>query len=151
MLVNESDIVVYKPNYIPFLTKLPAHDAPVLAEISPSVDKDGTIKLDWTDVTGAISYNVYRESNLIEDTDGLTAIANPTSSGYTDRKLEDGIYYYAITTLGNLEESIPSNCRFVVVERLLIPGFSVAMLSIIGLIGVVVIAGAVSTKIKVRK
>jgi len=152
--VNDSTIVAYKPEFIPLLTNVqeyPSPDTPVLEEISPQIDRDGTIKLDWNDVVNSTSYFVYRESSAVVDTSGKIAIANPTSSAYTDRGLDDGIYYYAITSVGIYGESDPSNCLFVIVERRAIPGSSIALISIVGLVSVVVIASVVANRIKLRK
>jgi len=152
--VNGSMVVAYKPEYLPLLSEsyvYPTPDTPVLGEISPQIDRDGTIKLDWNDITDSSSYRVYRESSAVVDTSGKIAIASPTSSEYTDRGLDDGIYYYAITAVGIYGESDPSNCLFVIVERRAIPGSSIAMISMVGLVGVVVIASVVANRIKIRK
>jgi hypothetical protein len=152
--VNESVIVAYEPRYIPSIYEpyeYPSPNAPVLAEISPSIDRDGTIKLDWDDVTDALSYNVYRESSAISYTKDLTPIANTAESEYTDGDLVDGIYYYAITTVGDFGESDPSNCRFVTVEHRVIDGFSIVMISIAGFVALVIVASIVIPRIKARK
>jgi hypothetical protein len=147
-------IVAYKPDYIPSLSEpyvYPTPNTPVLSEISPAIDRDGTIKLDWNDVAEATYYRVYRESSAIVDTTGKIAIANPTSSQYTDRGLEDGIYYYAVTSVGTYGESDPSNCLFVTVEHRNISGFSIAMISFAGFVGVVVVVSIVLPRVKKRK
>ncbi len=152
--VNSSMMVVYKPEYLPLLSEpyeYPTPNTPVLEAISPQIDRDGTIKLEWNDIAEASSYRVYRESSAITSVSGKISIATPTSSQYTDRGLEDGIYYYAITAVGIYGESDPSNCMYVIVERRFIPGFSVAILGMVGLVGIVVIASVVSNYIKLRK
>jgi len=95
------------------LVDLPAPDAPILSTITPNPDLDGNVTLDWNDVEGATSYNVYRDTSLITDISGLTPISTTTSSQYEDNGLPVGIYYYVITALNATGESTISNCESV--------------------------------------
>jgi len=154
LTVNSSVIVVSKPSYIPLISAardFPTPDAPVLLEISPQLDRDGTIRLEWTAVTGALSYNVYRSSSVITDVSELTAIASTEETHYIDRGTEDGLHFYAITMIGSSGESIPSNCVYVTVDRLIIPGFSITILSIVGFVGLIMITSVIMNKSKLKR
>jgi fibronectin type 3 domain-containing protein len=99
------------------LVDLPGPDAPVLSSITPNPDTDGNVTLDWNDVEGATSYNVYRDTSLITDVSGLTPISTTTSSQYEDNGLPVGTYYYVITALNATGVSNISNCESVEVVR----------------------------------
>ncbi len=89
---------------------------PVLSNISPDPDLDGNITINWNDVVGATSYNVYRDSSIINDLTDLVPIGNSTSTPYNDYGLSNGTYYYVIVaTRGSLFSPI-SNCESVQVE-----------------------------------
>ncbi|MHA1374384.1 MAG: C25 family cysteine peptidase [Promethearchaeota archaeon] len=140
--VNESVIVASKPTYIPYISKpynFPSPYAPILTEISPRVDQDGIIELNWTPISGSISYNIYRDNSEIFDVMDIEPIHSTINSEYTDQGLQDGVYYYVITAVSATGESIPSNCCFVTVVKPTIPGYSMAILSILGLICLVVV------------
>jgi hypothetical protein len=152
-IVNESMLVAYKPRYIPLMYQpfeIISPDSPVLAEISPSIDRDGNINLEWNDVVNATSYNLYRDTSLISDIYGLTPIYTGTATQYTDKGLSDGFYFYVVTAVANTE-SDPSNCVYVAVEHRNIPGFSITILVIVGFVGLIMIAGAVVTKVRIRR
>jgi len=102
--------------------------APILSVITPNPDTDGNIFLDWNDVDGATSYNVYRDTSLITDISGMTPIATPTSSQYNDNGLNEGTYYYVITAENANEETPISNCESVLVD---LPGPDAPILSTI--------------------
>ncbi|MFX1358327.1 MAG: ABC transporter substrate-binding protein, partial [Promethearchaeota archaeon] len=96
-------------------TTLPAL-APVLNVIIPNPDTDGDIFLNWSDVDGATSYNVYRDTSSITDISGMTPITMPISSQYDDNGLPEGTYYYVITGVNAGEETPISNCESVLVD-----------------------------------
>lgn len=59
-----------------------------------------TINLTWSAVTGATSYNVYRDGSKV---------GSPTATSYTDSGLAQGsTYSYAVTAVGNGAESAKS-------------------------------------------
>ncbi len=90
--------------------------APVLGNIYPDPDVDGNITINWNDVVGATSYEIYRDSSTINDITDLVPIGNSTSSTYIDYGLSNGTYYYVIvSTRENLISPI-SNCESVEVE-----------------------------------
>ena len=91
-------------------------EAPVLEEISPSIDTDGNITLEWNNVTKADSYNIYRDTSIITGISGLTPIANVAELSYNDSSLSiNGTYFYAITAINQYSESDLSNVEFVTV------------------------------------
>jgi peptide/nickel transport system substrate-binding protein len=90
--------------------------APILNVITPNPDTDGDIFLNWSDVEGATSYNVYRDTTFITDISGMTPIAQPTSSQYDDNGLNEGTYFYVITGENAGEETPISNCESVLVD-----------------------------------
>jgi hypothetical protein len=92
---------------------------PMLSPISPNPDADGLIQLEWTNVTGATSYYVFRSSANITSVSGLAPLAAVSQCGYQDRLVRNGTYYYAIVT-GNLTgNSSISNCESVRAELIL--------------------------------
>ena len=91
-------------------------ESPVLEEISPSIDADGNITLEWNNVTKADSYNIYRDTSIITGISGLTPIANVAELSYNDSSLSiNGTYFYAITAINQYSESDLSNVEFVTV------------------------------------
>jgi hypothetical protein len=89
--------------------------APVLASIAPNPSATGNITLDWNDVMGASSYKVYRNNITITTVSVLTPLATPTESIYIDRGLTNGTYYYAVVATNPSGDSLPSNCKWVIV------------------------------------
>ena len=77
----------------------------------------------------------------------IEPIHSTINSEYTDQGLQDGVYYYVITAVSATGESIPSNCCFVTVVKPTIPGYSIAILSILGLICLVVVVKVNKNKI----
>lgn len=86
-------------------------DAPFLNPIIALPDLSGRLFLEWTEVLGATSYKLYRNTINITVVSGLTSIETTDQLGYTDLPPEDGIYYYAVTALNSTGESEISNVR----------------------------------------
>ncbi|MHA1733196.1 MAG: hypothetical protein ACTSU5_14710 [Promethearchaeota archaeon] len=72
---------------------------PNLHPISPAIDHDGIISLDWDDVAGANTYNVYRDTSPVTSPIGLTPINTTTSSECVDKVTTNGTYYYAVLAI----------------------------------------------------
>jgi hypothetical protein len=89
--------------------------APVLAAFTPNPSITGNLTLDWNDVMGASSYKVYRNNITITTVGALTPIATPTVSTYADLGLTNGSYYYAVVATNASGDSLPSNCKWVIV------------------------------------
>ncbi|NVM55016.1 MAG: hypothetical protein HWN66_15025, partial [Candidatus Helarchaeota archaeon] len=89
--------------------------APVLDPIVPAVDGDGIIDLNWSDVVGATTYYVFRDTSNITSVVGLTPIASVSESNYTDTLVTNGIYYYVIVAGDAWANGSISNCENVTV------------------------------------
>ena len=63
--------------------------------LSASVNQD-TVNLSWDEVSDATSYNVYRDSSLLEST---------TANAFTDTALADGTYLYEVSAVDDAGES----------------------------------------------
>ncbi|HUU78635.1 MAG TPA: hypothetical protein VMX55_09820 [candidate division Zixibacteria bacterium] len=91
-------------------------EAPVLEEISPSIDADGNVTLEWNNIIQADSYNIYRETSIITDISELTPIVNVVDTYYDDSNLPNNeIYFFVITAVNQYSESNPSNVGYVTV------------------------------------
>lgn len=87
---------------------------PILDSISPNPDNDGIIELNWSDISGAIRYHVYRNISVIKSADKQLRISSNVDSNYTDIILTNGTYHYAIIAEETSNGSI-SNCENVTV------------------------------------
>ncbi|MFX0166734.1 MAG: ABC transporter substrate-binding protein [Promethearchaeota archaeon] len=132
---------------------LPEPDAPVLSSITPNPDTDGIVNLEWNDIVGATSYNVYRDTSLITDISGLSPISSPTISQYNDTELAVGTYYYVITAVGIGGESLISNCESVEITQPpvtpRIPGFDLYLF--LPIVSIILIGKIIRSKKKTIK
>ncbi|NVM27245.1 MAG: hypothetical protein HWN65_00275 [Candidatus Helarchaeota archaeon] len=92
-----------------------APNAPVLDPIVPVADIDGKINLNWSDVTGAMNYYIYRNTSIITSLNGLTPIAVVLESNYTDTLTKNGQYHWVIIASDSWSNSSLSNCESVTV------------------------------------
>ena len=99
----------------------PVPASPSLNTITPSPSTSGNITLTWNSVTGAVSYNVYRDTSNITSVGMLTPIGSPTGTTYQDTLALNGTYYYAITAMNGSGESPISNCESILVAIPSIP------------------------------
>ncbi|GAB4319360.1 MAG: hypothetical protein Kow0069_22840 [Promethearchaeota archaeon] len=83
--------------------------APTLFPITPSVDFDGVVFLNWTDVAGATAYDVYRDVAPISDVGSLTPVGTNASSEFYDVVSATGTYYYVVVARNAGGGSPPSN------------------------------------------
>ncbi len=90
---------------------------PDLDQITPSVDYNGIIDLDWTDAANATYYYVYRDTSSVSNISSLIHIANVTVSSYTDIIWVSGTYYYAIVAGNSKYNGSLSNCENVTVLK----------------------------------
>jgi len=87
--------------------------APVLDPIT-SPTTSPSISLTWDVVTHAIGYYVYRATSMITSVSGMTPIASPITSEYTDTlPATFGTYYYVVVATDGVVTSAISNCRSV--------------------------------------
>ena len=87
----------------------------MLDPIVPAVDGDGIIDLNWSDIVGATTYYVFRDTSNITSVVGLTPIASVSESNYTDTLTINGIYHYVIVVEDGWANSSISNCEDVTV------------------------------------
>ena len=87
-----------------------------LYEIFPNPDHDGIIYLDWNKSTGAINYYIYRNTSNIISLDGLTPIANVSTTYYKDIIKNVGKFYYVIVASNGTTNGSLSNCVNVSVD-----------------------------------
>ncbi|NVM31033.1 MAG: hypothetical protein HWN65_19485 [Candidatus Helarchaeota archaeon] len=121
---------------------IPSLNPPVLESILPNIDTVGFIELNWSDVMGAITYYIYRNTSFITSVIGLTPIATVITSNYTDRISINGTYYYVIVAGNILGNSSLSNCKNVTVAISsgdVPPGFDPFMIILI-----IIIIGAIA-------
>lgn len=116
--------------------------SPTLDVITPHIDEDGVIFLNWTDVLAATKYYVYRDSQKIESLDDLAPIAIVTHSNFTDTITTNGYYFYAIVAGNNLGNSSVSNWDVVIVEGEVLQQGKNYLLEIV-IIGCSIIAAAI--------
>ncbi len=87
---------------------------PVLDAIAPNPTTSATINLNWNDITGALSYHVYRSTSTITDVSSMTPIASPGTSAYVDTLSSFGTYYYVVVATNGFDNTTISNNRFVI-------------------------------------
>jgi len=90
--------------------------APALAAITPGTSNNGSIFLNWSSVSGALGYKVYRNSTQITDVTGWTPIATPTATNCTDLVTVSEIYWYAVVATNASGDSGLSNSVSVTVS-----------------------------------
>ncbi len=105
------DILYRKYNYVPHIP-----DAPFLNPIIAYPDFSGRLYLEWTEVFSATAYNLYRDTSIITDVQGLTPIETTDQLDINDLPPADGTYYYVVTALNSAGESLISNVRSADVE-----------------------------------
>ncbi|MHA1682208.1 MAG: hypothetical protein ACTSUE_14825 [Promethearchaeota archaeon] len=119
-------------------------DTPALSPISPSPSIDGKISLNWSSVTFATNYRVYRDTSPIVQgsISGLTPIATPANTTFNDTVSSNGIYYYAIVayTEDTPSKSNASNCESVLVDipRSMVPGYQLPVVLMVALVTVAI-------------
>ncbi len=94
---------------------LSAVPEPMLTDISPAIDSDATIDLDWS-VVDLATYKVYRDTKPIYNVTILNAIASPSSNSYQDTVPGQGTFWYAIVATNASGDSAPSVSKSVRVD-----------------------------------
>lgn len=84
-------------------------DTPILNPIFPNVLKKNTVHLNWSEVSGAKIYYVFRNINPITNPANAALIGSILDTSFTDLNIKDGIYYYAITAGDYYTNSTLSN------------------------------------------
>lgn len=122
---------------------------PTLAPIKPNPDLDGRIELNWSAVTGATFYYIYRNTSPITSIVGLNPIKIVTNTSCVDTITTNGMYYYVLVAGNASGNSSLSNCEGVQVILINISGFEFYW----GILGVVFIVVLIQhpTKRKAHK
>ncbi len=84
---------------------------PELEPIIPSNDEDGSIHLDWAQISNTSHYYIFRETSPISSITDLTPIVTRTYPSYTDQINANGTYYYVIVANNGTTNSSISNCE----------------------------------------
>ena len=94
--------------YIRAFTYAPLTEPPAPGHLIATATS-GVVRLDWTAVDGAVSYNIYR-SKTSNGQDVVPYETGITSNTFQDGNIENGAsYYYKVTALNALGESARSN------------------------------------------
>ncbi len=93
----------------------PSPNIPNLYAITPQIDYDGSIKLDWTDCINTNYYYIYRDTSNIIDISSLTPIGIVIQSNYTETISFNGTIFYVIVASNPSLNGTFSNCRNVTV------------------------------------
>ena len=92
-------------------------EAPVLSSITPNPSNTGKIYLNWTEITDADYYTVYRYKSLIvEVNNSVSNLITVENLNYTDTIEESQIVYYVVVSWNSLGTSEISNCVSVLID-----------------------------------
>lgn len=86
-------------------------DAPILCSITPTVNTDGYIRLEWSSISNAFYYEIYRSY----DGSSFELIKTLNDSSYVDIVIEDGIYSYKVKAVNDVGTSEFSNVEHIIV------------------------------------
>ena len=113
---------------------------PLLSAITPNPSTTGIIDLNWSAVTNATIYYIYRATASISSISGMTPLDTTTNTTYQDTSIPaDGTYFYVIVAGSPLWNTSISNCHSVTVNTQTsggIPGFGLCLV----LLGVLVLS-----------
>jgi hypothetical protein len=90
--------------------------APQLYPIAPDPSTSGVINVNWSSVTGATSYYLFRDTTPSFPISGLSPIATGGASNYTDTISINGTYYYVVIATNTTGNSTLSNYENVTVS-----------------------------------
>jgi len=121
---------------------------PKFKPLIPNPSPNGSVFIEWDGVPGADFYNLYKDVHPILDVSTLTPYRSLTTTNISENGLEEGTYFYVLTTIMNNEESIVSLPGIVVVDLpnplKKVPGYNVFLVLIImGLTTVLISKNAV--------
>ncbi|MHA1926734.1 MAG: hypothetical protein ACW974_12525 [Candidatus Thorarchaeota archaeon] len=109
--IPEEDSTEYNYFSMPMKGWTPLSD-PVIENISPDPDPDGSVLVNWNDDAGAENWTLFRHTNEINDLnlDAATEVASGLAeSQYTDSGLTNGTYWYAVVAIDSIGVSYLSN------------------------------------------
>jgi hypothetical protein len=115
-------------------------EAPVLSSITPNPSNTGKVFLNWTEITDADHYTVYKyESPIVEANNSVTNLITVENLNYTDTISESLTIYYCVVSWNSLGTSKISNCVSVSIilddsptKAYLIVGISLGSLALLG-------------------
>jgi len=84
---------------------------PVLEEITPDPDPDGSVFLNWSSVENATRYYVYNDTTEITTVGGMEPLLTATSTNYTHVIPYNITYHYVIVAGNDHGNSSISNCE----------------------------------------
>ncbi|MHA2004461.1 MAG: hypothetical protein ACXABV_11355 [Candidatus Thorarchaeota archaeon] len=116
--IPEEDSTEYNYFSMPMKGWIPLSD-PVIENISPNPDTDGSVLVHWNDDAGADNWTLFRHTNEITDLnlDAASEVASGlTESQYADTGLTNGTYWYAVVAIDSVGVSYLSNSVSVTVE-----------------------------------
>ncbi|MHA1394809.1 MAG: hypothetical protein ACTSRZ_14995, partial [Promethearchaeota archaeon] len=90
-------------------------DTPILDPI-PSPDYDGNYTVNWSEVSGATMYHLFRDTSPITDVSGMTPIYSGSNSQYDEVNIAPNTYYYAVIADNSTANSSLSNIESVTVQ-----------------------------------
>ncbi|MHA1111621.1 MAG: hypothetical protein ACTSRE_11005 [Promethearchaeota archaeon] len=111
---------------------------PNFKPFTPNPSSNGSVYIEWNSVPGADLYNLYKDVHPILDISNRTPHQSMTETNFTETGLEEGTYFYVLTTIMDNEESIISIPGIVVIDLpnppKKVPGYNVILLiTIMGL------------------
>ncbi len=109
-------------------------NSPILSPIVPNPTESDVINLDWTEVSGATTYHIYKSSSFITDLESLTPLSSSFTDDLTDNLPSDGYYYYAIVADNGIYNSTISNCEYVLYQVPHVREFTITASLILGTI-----------------
>jgi hypothetical protein len=112
---------------------------PDILPITPNPCVNGSFFIEWVEVPGAEHYNIYKDIHPILDISNRTPYLSISTTNFTEFGVEEGTYFYVITTIMRGTESEISLPRIVDVyfpatSRRIIPGYNIIIvLSLLGI------------------
>ncbi|MHA1111620.1 MAG: hypothetical protein ACTSRE_11000 [Promethearchaeota archaeon] len=112
---------------------------PDFLRITPNPCTNGSFFLEWEEVAGAEYYNLYKDVHPILDISNRTPYLSLTSTNLTEIELNEGTYFYVLTTMMRGTESIISLPRIVELyfsesSKRNVPGYNVFIIfSLLGI------------------
>ncbi|MHA1111622.1 MAG: hypothetical protein ACTSRE_11010 [Promethearchaeota archaeon] len=121
-------------DYIQFLYNFYSYHGPVppwFEPIEPNPSLNGTYTLEWQNLPEVESYRIYRDIHPISDLTGRTPYEIVTNTSIIETNMDEGTYFYLITSILKGTESYTSNPRVVEVDLPAppkkVPGYNVIL------------------------
>ena len=113
--------------------------SPPILYPSNSPTENSTYTVSWSPVEGSDNYLLFRETSMINSSEGLIPIMSGNFTSFIESGLTDGIYYYCVVATNEFGQSELSNIDLVIIAsqddlpeyKGNIPGFSTRFLVIL--------------------